>query len=649
MNRRNLLQGLSIGLLSGKLLHATPGFVLAAADRPIPEDAGGNAKTTTPQATSGANGYTFIFGNSDRDIHEFKAFAQVASRLKPYGDVQIHIGELADKSWYEMPAGNSPWHEYANEGSSFAKFFPHPKIAPFIPADWVARNRELMFQKVAVLRELGLNAAFSGDETHFIPAEFFEQYPHLRGPRVDHPRRSTRKEFSWCVDLEETRDMIEWMAAELKRHVPEIKTISSYNNDSGGGLCWAGALYSGPNGPSHCEHRSMGLRVKEYMEAIHRGATKGGGDVLIQVSGYFVHNEGDLILQMVPPATYLENGHNPSSIGVGTLLNDTYPVKSLIDPVAILATLEQLKSPAVKLVSFGSTEWYDRASDTLPTVEKLIEIQQSCLAEPTQGFVSRFAKLGKLGTMWGGAQNADAIVEAFCAMNEAFLLKSAVAPDFSNFYVYTSTRYITRPLLFNPDVLTPQEESGFLPYVFNVSASEARNDYADMHGGRITGPSSWDGAGLRIAITKALHAAEILEGIREAPSQKWLQQSALSLRMWASAVRSMNNFYFAQLIRDRNVAAIGKGPRLPSKESTWTGDNDYLAWNSIQRDEFDNTNELIALLQNGGMELVAHSTSKKYEDTFLPGPDLIDALREKARLMEREWLDVGQYLTSPMK
>jgi len=49
------------------------------------------------------------------------------------------------------------------------------------------------------------------------------------------------------------------------------------------------------------------------------------------------------------------------------------------------------------------------------------------------------------------------------------------------------------------------------------------------------------------------------------------------------------------------------------------------------------------------MELVAYSQSKKYEDTFLLGPDLIEALHEKTRLMEREWLDAGEYLTSPLK
>ena len=111
----------------------------------------------------------------------------------------------------------------------------------------------------------------------------------------------------------------------------------------------------------------------------------------------------------------------------------------------------------------------------------------------------------------------------------------------------------------------------------------------------------------------------------------------------------MNNFYFGQLIRDRSAAAIAKGPRTPSKQFNWTGDSDYLEWNKIQRDEFDNTNELIALLQNGGLDLIARAGAKRYEDTFLLGPDLIGALHEKTRLMQREWLDVDKYLTSPFK
>ena len=67
------------------------------------------------------------------------------------------------------------------------------------------------------------------------------------------------------------------------------------------------------------------------------------------------------------------------------------------------------------------------------------------------------------------------------------------------------------------------------------------------------------------------------------------------------------------------------------------------------RDEFDNTNELIALLESGGIELVASARDPRYEDTFLMGPDLIGQLRKKADLMRAHWLDVQDYLAPPHK
>jgi hypothetical protein len=60
------------------------------------------------------------------------------------------------------------------------------------------------------------------------------------------------------------------------------------------------------------------------------------------------------------------------------------------------------------------------------------------------------------------------------------------------------------------------------------------------------------------------------------------------------------------------------------------------SYGEIQRDEFDNTNELIGLLENGGLDLVARARDARSEDTFVIGPDVVGALRQKAQLMRRE-------------
>jgi hypothetical protein len=112
--------------------------------------------------------------------------------------------------------------------------------------------------------------------------------------------------------------------------------------------------------------------------------------------------------------------------------------------------------------------------------------------------------------------------------------------------------------------------------------------------------------------------------------------------MFASTVRSHDNFYAAQLIRDRHPEELAKPPRLALARSN---EPDLLLWNEIQRDEFDNANELRAMVANGGLELIARAAPPLREDVFLLGPDLAGALRKKAEIMRRHWLDGQRYLT----
>jgi len=63
----------------------------------------------------------------------------------------------------------------------------------------------------------------------------------------------------------------------------------------------------------------------------------------------------------------------------------------------------------------------------------------------------------------------------------------------------------------------------------------------------------------------------------------------------------------------------------------------------------DNTAELLALLEGGGLKYMGHAQDARYEDTFLLGPNLPDGLRRKIDLMRAHWLDVQRYLTPPHK
>ena len=601
-------------------------------------------------ALPAAAGRTFVFHNAIRDLDEFRAYAHVAARLKPYGSVQVDIGVLAARSPVHIPGVRSPWHDYGSYMATMWAFFPHPKLAPHLPVEWVDANRALLLGKVAILRELGLDAVFSGNETQFLPESFFRQYPHLRGPRVDHPRRSGREEFAWCVDQPETLDMIEWMMAELKRHAPMIRAMHSWNNDSGSGICWLSALYPGANGPASCRGRDAGLRVQGLIQAMDRGARKGGGPVHIRLAGNFRAEDSRLIEPLLPSCARFRTGDD-SIVVVKTRVGEAYPVLGLIDLLPVLSALEKLPDPQIQTVDIDTCQsWYYRTNEPLQTVRRLVDLVKDEIRSPARSLPDPARKADILTARWGGEKNAARLLEGFRLVKDSFgIFSRSYFRDVvcSPGYAYTATnRLITRPLVIKPELLTREQEAYFLPFIFSTDENDARLDYNTAHGDRRFGVSEYRSPAFRTIHDSALAAAAIFEQVTDASERAWLRQLALSLRLWASTVRSHDNFYFAQVIRDRRQSELAMPPRFLLARAD---DPDLLLWNEIQRDELDNANDLRAMLANGGLNLIARGRTVRDEDVFLYGPDVLGALRKKVDLMRAHWLDGQRYLVPPRK
>ncbi len=599
-----------------------------------------------------AAGRTFVFHNAIRDLEDFRAYAAVAARLKAYGAVQVDIGVLAEKSPVHRAGLRSPWHDYGAYMATMWAFFPHPKLAPHLPAEWVARNRELLLGKAAILKELGLQAVFSGNETQFLPESFFRQYPHLRGPRVDHPMRSAKDEFAWCVDSPQTLEMIEWMTAELKRQAPVIQAMHSWNNDSGSGLCWLTALYPGPNGPAACRGRDPGERVRGLIEAMDRGARKGGGPVHVRLAGNFPPDDRKRIEPLLPSCAKFRAGDN-SIIVAKTRAAEAYPILGLIDVLPLLGVLEKLSDPEVRTIDIDTCQrWYYRANEPISTVRRLVDIVEDALKSPARSEADRAEQARRLAVRWAGAANADQVLAALNLVKQSFSI-FAERPFFpprdvilSPGHAYTVTnRLITRPLLAKPELLSREEEAYFLPYIFTTDEQDARLDYNTAHGYRRSLAAEYHSQSFKDTHDSALAAAAIFEQVTDAPDRSWFRQLARSLRLWASTVRSHDNFYFAQVIRDRHAEELAKPPRVALVRRD---EPDLLLWNEIQRDELDNAEELRALLEDGGLDLVGRARDVREEDVFLLGPDLPGALRKKTELMRKHWLDGQRYLT-PVK
>ena len=67
------------------------------------------------------------------------------------------------------------------------------------------------------------------------------------------------------------------------------------------------------------------------------------------------------------------------------------------------------------------------------------------------------------------------------------------------------------------------------------------------------------------------------------------------------------------------------------------------------RKELDNAQEMIDILENGGMEQMCIASPPFTEDTFILGLGLISQLKTKRKVMLAHWTDIEGYLTTPFK
>ena len=594
---------------------------------------------------------TFIINTCITDLKEFRELINEANRLKQFGTVRINVSTLADKGFHEIPVGGNPWNEYASNLAALYKFYPDPMIAPFIPSDFVTKNKKLLLDKVKILHENGMEAAFFANEPAFLPSPFFDTYPQLRGPRVDHPRRSKSPCFSPCLSVAETKNMYINMMADMLKDAPEIKTIYFKTNDAGSGNCWSDWLYSGPNGPEHCKGETTGERISELMNAFQAGAAKAGSklDVYLsysQGSSNFSDEERSDIQNRLPENCYFKSMPDHTIISIGSDMGFLYPVKGICNVLSVLNDLQKIdnKSSQTIFISFGA--FYDRGYESIKVEKIILQLLGDHLLDSTRNDEPTMQKLHKYSVAWAGEKNADSLCNAFKEVDDAFSFKNSNLRNLYGIYWDVSSRMINRPLVVAPQRLSGEEESYFLPYVFNVSEDEARMDYLDIHGGRwITSPDS-----VRIYVKKIRAVCNKLEAIPvSAPYKDFFREMALALRVHASLIQSCGNFTGAQLIRDRNAVKLNGPMHRPDKESTWTGDADLQKFNAIMRDELDNTAELENILEHGGLNVICLAKDNAHEDCFLLNPDIIGQLKKKRKIMIDHWRDIEDYMTSPFK
>ncbi len=176
-------------------------------------------------------------------------------------DPEQHLRELARAGYTHAEinglAAPVPLEESA-PGEFYSAFYTYcPALDQFVasdlnaglyPTEYLAANLARLKKMAALCRQYGLAPGLLCFEPRSVPERFFQKYPTLRGPRVDHPYRSRKPRYALALSHPLVKEHYRQLIQRLLREIPELAYLSIWSNDSGAGFEYTASLYVGRNG-----------------------------------------------------------------------------------------------------------------------------------------------------------------------------------------------------------------------------------------------------------------------------------------------------------------------------------------------------------------------------------------------------------------
>ncbi len=582
-----------------------------------------------------------IFGPRTHDLQRFE---ELSAAAKDAGFTHICISDLSERTDYQGDDKDSPWCEWSvNYPSLFKHATPEGLEAAF-PADFVRRQMEFMKEKHEIVARLGLRASYRGLEPLWLSERVYAKHPDWRGSRCDNSLRTTGMYFSPNVDHPEVRAKYRQAVKEIVTACPLIDTFVLHTNDCGAGYPWCGRLYVNPNGPTGTIGGDMGVRVAEFLKTLREGAAEAGVNARIfsAVYSWFTPEETQLVLRSLEPGIGLV-GLAPGELtaecslsscgGWGGRIVDGYPT-----PASVVSGVRNVKnSPAVRFQASGNS------MDYFTAFKVAMEMPPANTERAKMEVLARMA-----GALYA-EDVVDEVIDAWYALERAAIREGAVGAG----RLLTASlmlRWIVRPLVPHQELLTEDERSYWEPYIYQSRASQPESylDYLNLTGKPMT-PTWRHSALICVAIdgieARLRSAAALFEKASEKTSSDAAREKLKTdaLRVKARACLALTVRHFLQMgtliyERDREAEKTGSvDPAVPDLSQGSMGSHGLFFVYRAMRWELDNTNELISLIKSSPVPLIQCAPDKSLEGALVMGPDLLDDLRKKVRIMLKYW------------
>jgi hypothetical protein len=592
------------------------------ADSPVPGTSAGTKK--------------ILFSCPTSTIEEFRAFAENAAEL---GATHVYISDLPKSRWLWDLDRSDPYPNWGMLMAAIFKVACPPDLRDFLPADYSVRNLEIIRQRSSVLKELGLKAAFLGKEPAYLPEAVYEARPDWRGPRCEHPRRSRHAYYAPRVDRPEVLAMYRQAVAEICRVAP-IELFSFLTNDSGSGICWSVSLYPGQNGPAWCRERAYADRVVGFLSTIQDGARDAGLEAEVSFnygSGYISQAEIASVIPYLKPGQAI-NGKTRE--GLAPVLNIGYSFyDSWTNPVLGIPQVFRVAEQLQEAASGGNTNL--NVVFCQPDAPELFALLRQYQKMPFRGVMGRMEAIRAAAAEMAGEDHAETLMGIWEKIDRAVGTLRSMGVDPLMLVGTINQRWITRPLVPFPMELKPEEQGYYRKFQFQANSEEEAADLMNLQGFEVINGFSGSllaGNLFDRAIGLLQSALQDIDELKDRGGDKEsLDRLELRLRTLVCFYRNARNTIQYQDILDRT-----DDEHPPKEENIYPMDGDQKLGEiqNVTRDEIDNITELIGLLESSPVPLIELAPAPDEEDIFLIGPNIVEQLRKKVRIMLRHQLDV---------
>lgn len=581
-----------------------------------------------------------IFNCPTTSIEEFEIFATQAKKL---GATHVNISQIVPGRWQWELDMNDPYPNWGMPIATIFKIIVPPELAPYLPVDYVTKNFEMIKKRGAILKKLGLRAAFVGKEPAYLPEAIYQAHPDWRGPRCEHPRRARNTYYAPCIDQPKVLEMYRRAVAELCRHAP-IEVFDFLTNDSGGGICWSVSLYPGQNGPAWCEHRSYADRVVGFLSTIQDGAKDAGLEAEVSFrygSGYISRTEVESVIPYLKHGQSI-NGKNREGItptygiGFSEYWSGVGPVIGIPQVLKVTEQLQHIPQQDNVNLNFS----FLSVDDFLEQFDLIEQYNR----HPISNMVDKIHAVRQLAARQIGEENADQLMDVWEKIYSAIHEIISLGPDPIMLVGTINQRWITRPLVPFPMELTEEEKDYYRKYQFQANSEEEAADLMNLQGFEmINGYSgsllaTW---ALNQSIQQIESAVKDVENITQNLSHKNQAQKMKLLRL---RLKTLLCFYKSakHTIQYQDILDRTDYENPPVEQNIYPIDGDQLLREIqiVTRNEIDNTYELISLLEPTKIPLVKTAPSMEEEDVFNIGPNIVEQLKKKVGIMLKHQLEV---------